>query len=106
MNRSTWHRSRTDNIAAIAAHIDALRRIERYGVGSIEQALAGYRALPADTAANWRNVFGFGADERVTRSQLQQRYRERARAAHPDRGGSDEMMMHVNRARDYAMAEL
>src|SRR5262249_46259283 len=38
-----------DNIAAIAGHIDALRRVERYGVGTIEQALAGYKALPADT---------------------------------------------------------
>jgi hypothetical protein len=31
------------NIAAIAGHIDALRRIERYGVQSIEQAFAGCR---------------------------------------------------------------
>src|ERR1700722_12486783 len=55
-----------DNIAAIAGHIEALRRIERYGVGTIEQALAGYRALPADTAANWRAVFGFAKDSRPT----------------------------------------
>ena len=41
-----WSRV-ADNIAAIAHHIDALRRIDRYGVGTIEQALAGYKALPA-----------------------------------------------------------
>lgn len=95
-----------DNIAAIAAHIDALRRIERYGIGTLEQALAGYRSLPADTAANWRSVFGFSEHEIVTSDKLQQRYRERAHIAHPDRGGTDEMMAHVNRAREYALSEL
>jgi len=95
-----------DNIAAIAAHIDALRRIERYGIGTLEQALAGYRSLPADTAADWRSVFGFGDSEIVTTDKLPQRYRERAHAAHPDRGGTDEMMMHVNRAREYALSDL
>jgi hypothetical protein len=95
-----------DNITAMAAHIDALRRIDRYGVGSLEQALAGYKALPADTAADWRSVFGFTTTETVTAETLQQRFRERAREAHPDRGGSDVGMSHLNRARDFALAEL
>jgi len=95
-----------DNIAAIANHIDALRRIERYGVGTIEQALAGYKALPADTAADWRAVFGFARDVRVSVDEVQSAYKERARKAHPDRGGSDDAMAHINRARDYALAEL
>jgi hypothetical protein len=95
-----------DNIAAIAAHVDALRRIERYGVGTIEQALAGYRALPADTAADWRSVFGFAPSERVTAEQVQERFKARAATAHPDKGGSDEGMAHVNRAREYALAEV
>lgn len=95
-----------DNIAAIAAHIDALRRIERYGVGTIEQALAGYKALPADTAANWRAVFGFAADSTPTLDQVDQAYKAAARQHHPDAGGSDLNMAHVNRARDYALMEL
>lgn len=95
-----------DNIAALAAHIDALRRIERYGVGTIEQALAGYKALPADTAANWRAVFGFSADVRVTREQLDSAYKAAARQRHPDLGGSDMEMSHINRAREFALAEL
>jgi hypothetical protein len=95
-----------DNIAAIAAHVDALRRIERYGVGTIEQALAGYRSLPADTAAEWRQVFGFAASERVTVEAVQSKFKERASVAHPDRGGTDEGMAHLNRAREYALAEL
>lgn len=95
-----------DNIAAIAAHIDALRRVERYGVGTIEQALAGYKALPADTAANWRAVFGFSADSTPTVEQVDSAYKAAARVKHPDIGGTDIEMAHVNRARDYALMEL
>lgn len=100
-----WNRV-ADNIAALAAHIDALRRIERYGVGTIEQALAGYKALPADTAADWRAVFGFKPG-RVERHQLDQVYRELAREYHPDVTHDDgAKMAHLNRARDYALSEL
>lgn len=95
-----------DNIAAIAAHVDALRRVERYGVGTIEQALAGYKALPADTAANWRAVFGFPSDSTPTLDQVDKAYKDAARKKHPDLGGTDMEMAHLNRARDYALLEL
>jgi hypothetical protein len=95
-----------DNITAMAAHIDALRRIDRYGVGTLEQALAGYKALPADSAADWRSVFGFAVGERVTVDLVQQRFRDRARNSHPDRGGTDAEMSHLNRAREFALLEL
>jgi hypothetical protein len=95
-----------DNIAAIAAHIESLRRIERHGVGTIEQALAGYRSLPADTAANWRAVFGFGADTKPTVDQVDEAYKRFAKVKHPDVGGTEIEMAHLNRARDYALMEL
>jgi hypothetical protein len=95
-----------DNIAAIAQHIDAIRRMDRYGVGSLEQALAGYKALPADTAANWRAVFGFAATSTPTIDQLNTAFKEAARQHHPDRGGTEIAMAHVNRAREYALMEL
>lgn len=101
-----WDRV-ADNIAAIAAHIDALRRVDRYGVGSVEQALAGYKALPADTAADWRPLFGFSKDERVTVDELTSRFKVMARDRHPDITNDDGgAMAHLNRARDYALAEL
>jgi len=99
-------RSAADNMAAIAGHIEAIRAQERYGVGNIEQALAGYKALPADTAANWRAVFGFSAEARVTVDQVQSAFRAAARQRHPDTGGSEIEMAHLNRARDYALQEL
>lgn len=100
-----WNRV-ADNIAAIAAHIDALRRVDRYGVGSIEQALAGYKSLPADSAADWRQVFGFPAGSVPSHEALKAAYKDRARHAHPDQGGTDEAMMHINRALEYALQEL
>lgn len=95
-----------DNIAALAAHIDALRRIDRYGVGTLEQALAGYKALPADSAADWRQVFGFAPNSVPTLDQLDTAYKTLAKERHPDKGGSDEAMFHLNRAHDFALAEL
>jgi hypothetical protein len=95
-----------DNIQAIDWHIDALRRVERYGVGSIEQALAGYKALPADSAANWRAVFGFPIGSRPTVDEVDKAFKAAARLRHPDLGGTDIEMAHLNRARDYALQEL
>lgn len=101
-----WNRV-ADNIAALAAHIDALRRVDRYGVGTIEQALAGYKALPADTAADWRIAFGFQAGARVSVDELTARYRLMAKDRHPDKTGDDgAAMAWLNRARDYALQEL
>jgi hypothetical protein len=100
-----WERV-ADNVTAIANHIDAIRRVDRYGVGTIEQALEGYKALPADTAANWRGVLGFTSDERVTAEQVQGRFKQKAREVHPDLGGNDVAMAHLNRARDFAMQEI
>jgi hypothetical protein len=95
-----------DNIAALAAHLDALRAIERYGVGSLEQALAGYKALPADSAADWRAVFGFAKTSAPSLDDVDKAFKAAARTKHPDAGGSDIEMAHLNRARDYALQEL
>lgn len=102
----TYH-ALADNIAALAAHLEALRAIERYGVGTIEQALAGYKALPADSAANWRvALFGANPPSPITLSAVEAAYRQLAKEKHPDLGGSDDAMAWLNRARDYALAEL
>jgi hypothetical protein len=95
-----------DNIAAIAAHIDAIRRVDRYGVGSLEQALAGYKALPADTAADWRKVLGFPETARPTAADVDVAFKRLAREKHPDVGGSDVEFAHIARARDFALHEL
>lgn len=93
-----WQRV-ADNIAAIAQHIDALRRIDRYGVGTMEQAFAGYAALPA-SPSDWWIVLGVTPD--ATSAQIDDAYRRLARTAHPDAGGSHNDMARLNAARDEA----
>lgn len=93
-----------DNLTAIAQHIDALRRIDRYGVGTLEQAFAGYAALPAK-GATWRSALGFGPDDPVTREAIDKAFKERARTSHPDVGGSHEAMAALTSARAEAFAE-
>lgn len=93
-----WDRV-ADNIAAIAQHIDALRRIERYGVGKLEQAFAGYLALPA-AAEDWRVVLGVG--EYATTEQVDAAFLERIKTAHPDVGGSHDEAAKLTAARDLA----
>lgn len=90
-----WDRV-ADNIVAIAKHIEALRGQDRWGVGTIEQAFAGYEALPAPE--QWWQVLG--VSESASPEEIAQRYRELAREAHPDAGGSEAAMARLNAARD------
>jgi len=93
-----WDRV-ADNIAALAQHIDALRRIERYGVGTIEQAFAGYAALPA-SAVDWWIVLGIKPD--ATLAEVEAAFTALAREHHPDRGGRHEDMARLTEARAIA----
>lgn len=94
-----WN-SAADNMAAIAGHVEAIRACDRYGVGSIEQAFAGYTALPPDAATDWWLVLGVSPN--ATRDQIEEAYRRLAREAHPDTGGSHDAMSRINTARDAA----
>lgn len=87
-----------DNIAALAKHIEAMRGMDRWGVGSVEQAFTGYAALPAPDP--WWKLLGLDHPN-VTRSDIAIAYRKASQAAHPDRpGGSHDRMAAVNAARD------
>lgn len=94
------------NIAAIAAHIDAIRRMNRYGVGTVEKMFEGFAALPPPDRLDWRAILAFKPDERVTFEMVRQRRRDLAAVHHPDRGGNPQQMSDVNRAADAALAEL
>jgi hypothetical protein len=99
----TWTRV-ADNLAAVAAHITAMRAIDRYGVGTLDQAFAGYVGLPAK-GQTWRTTLGFPPDAPVTRDAIDQAFKARAREAHPDReGGSHDAMASLVGARDEALA--
>jgi hypothetical protein len=88
-----------DNIAAIAAHIEATRAIERHGVATVAEMFAGFRALPAPGATPWWQVLGVQPGASV--EEIEAAFRKLARERHPDRpGGSHDMMADLNRARD------
>jgi hypothetical protein len=91
------------NIAALAAHIDALRRIDRYGVGTLDQAFAGYTALPPSSVEWWLVL---GLQRHASIDDVERAFREKARAAHPDVGGSHQAMSMLTEARTAARAEL
>lgn len=100
-----WNRI-PDNIAAIAAHVECLRGIDRYGVGTIEQAFTGYAALPPK-GSTWRTTLGFAPGAVVTLDDIDAAFRERARTAHPDvHGGSHDAMASLTSARAEARAEV
>lgn len=87
-----------DNIAAIAAHIEALRGQERWGVADLKQAFAGHVALPPPDP--WWKVLGVAPDASLT--EIEAAFRALAKQAHADTGGSDEAMIRLNLARDEA----
>lgn len=99
----TWDRVE-DNVAAIAQHIDALRRIDRYGVGTMEQAFAGYKALAAE-ASPWWTVLEF-EDRPTSFVVVEQRHTELSKRHHPDVGGDTHVMAKINAARDAARIDL
>lgn len=102
------YRAVADNLAAIAATLEALRAIERHGGAQIlDRAFTGFTALPAPAAArSWRDVIGVDPDERDL-AAVRAAYRRRAAAAHPDRpGGSHDDMAALTAAMRQAEQEL
>jgi hypothetical protein len=97
-----WDRV-ADNIGAIAQHIDAIRRIGRYGVGTIDQIFRGYTALPP-SAVDWPIVLGVKPD--ATLAEVEAAFVSLAREHHPDRGGRHEDMARLTEARAIARAAI
>lgn len=83
-----WHRPE-HNLRAIVLHIAALRGQDRWGVGTLEQAFAGYAALPPAASApakrEWSEVLGVQWDDESV--HVKARYRALVKQHHPDAGG-------------------
>jgi len=97
-----WRRV-ADNIVALAKHIEALRGMDRWGVGTIEQAFTGYAALAAPVAKrHWTAIFGVGEDASI--EIINTRYRALSKAAPEYPGGAEKRQLELNLARDEALA--
>lgn len=107
------------NMRSLSLAIGAMRAIERHGGGyMMERSFAGFAQLPppeggaSASLRPWREVLDMDADAYKAipsdgqLSIAEARYRERARKAHPDNGGSAEAMAELNVAVEAARAEL
>lgn len=92
-----WDRC-ADNMVALAKHVEAIRGQLRWGVGSLEQAFGGYRALPAVAAKRqWWEVLGVAAH--ASTAEVEAKRIALLDKCHPDRGGGD-----VGRAQEINVA--
>ncbi len=99
-----------DNIAALAATVEAMRAIERHGGAVIlERAFTGFTALPAPGQGAQRDWWEVLQVDRatVTREGCKAAYRRLASQFHPDKpGGSHEAMSELNAAQEKALQEV
>lgn len=90
-----------DNLAAIAATLEAMRAIQRHGGAQIlERAFTGFAAL--SPPRQWWDVLQVRPDASV--EAIEANFRRLARDRHPDAGGSDAAMAELNGARAAALA--
>jgi len=108
MARDAYDRAE-ENIRSLTLALKAMRAIEEHG-GSLmmDRAFEGFMAIAAPGAKrHWREVFNFGPNEPISATYLNERYRAKSKAAHPDRpGGSHDAMSELTRARDEALKEI
>ncbi|MDJ0922089.1 MAG: DnaJ domain-containing protein [Henriciella sp.] len=77
------------NLAALAAHIEAVRKIERYGVQTAKEILRAFSALPPPSKQRparkaWEVL---GVARTASASEVRAAYRKLSARAHPDAGG-------------------
>jgi hypothetical protein len=94
-----WDRV-ADNLVALSLHVESIRGQLRWGVGSIEQAFGGYKALPA--VPTWSEVLGVAPNAEW--GQIERKRRELLERHHPDRGGDSSKAAEVNQAFSEARA--
>jgi DnaJ-domain-containing protein 1 len=100
------YRTVEDNLWAIIKHIEALRGQERWGVGSLDQAFAGYAALPDPNEREWWEVLN--VSKTANDAEIRAAYIQLARKYHPDtgdNGGDPAMFDQAQKAYDLAMAK-
>lgn len=98
-----YHRV-ADNLAAIAAILDAMRLIQRHGGSTIlERAFTGFTALPAPNT--WRAVMGLAENAPCNIATVKALYRSLSKQHHPDNGGSESKMSELNWAMKEAEKE-
>lgn len=95
-----------ENLQAIHHVIEARRTELRHGTLHLVRAtMAGFKALPpppnSKPRRSWADVLGVHSN--ASKDAIEAAYRDRAKKAHPDAGGSTDAMAELNRARQEAL---
>lgn len=106
-----------DNVRAVGLTLESLRTVDRYGAAKTAEQYRGFSALPASIQGQeWLTVedamrfllkVADGTSVNISiddPKDLRQVYHAAAKCAHPDAGGSEQLMDKVNRARDFVEA--
>lgn len=102
------------NIAALAAHLEATRAIERHGVASAAESLQAFSALPppAVPARTCWDILGVSRQTimdlpgRLRAGTINEAWRGLSKSAHPDAGGTEADQAELNAARTAALEEI
>lgn len=87
-----------DNIAAVAAALEALRAIERHGGSQVmEKAFTGFDALAAPDTFDPHAVLGLKPG--ASREDIEAKFRALSMVHHPDRGGNADAFDKLVKAR-------
>lgn len=89
------------NLRAIALGLGALRAVDRYGITERGEQYVGWKAIPATTTSRADSKgFLFKIAGETSPSDLDEKaiYRKALIAAHPDHGGSRELLEQVQEA--------
>jgi hypothetical protein len=92
-----------DNLWAIVKHIEALRGQERWGVGSLDQAFAGYAALPDPDTKQWWEVLH--VPQTAISQEIRGAYLQLVKVHHPDAGGDPVLFDQVQKAYNLAIGK-
>lgn len=95
------------NLQAIHHVIEARRTELRHGTLALVRAtFRGFQALPSPVRRSWREVLGFHNGDQPSKVAIETAWKDRAKKAHPDAGGSQEAMAELNGAKMAALQEL
>lgn len=99
-----------DNLRAIALGLEALRKIDRYGIGRGGEQYQGWNALPpgrpmgaAMTEEQAYEILGFSPYDDPTADEVRQAYRSLSKTHHPDAGGDPDRFRAIAAARDFIL---
>ena len=95
-----------DNFHAIALTIEAMRALDRYGVGKSQQSFDGFKALPAVASSeseDWTAVLQIPAN--ASESTIREAHIRQVRQVHSEGGDTSSAIARLNVARDAAIKE-